>query len=288
MNLVLFVTGTSGSGKTSLTRRLASMGWRVLITGDLFRNGGYADHVHENESLDAPESFDNVVMQAIKDELIDVRRCMVNLLVVDGAPRKPLQVKLLDFATTMGWHPVMLFLDANRDVRLQRLKSACMTERDVERRSRKEEVEYKSLSAMLEYCGSNGYPFHKIDTTHTVAVSSGITSQPSIQIMMACVVNLFSEMKRSKGEPPTYVPYTHKDRKHYVGRVKSELLEYVTATTSEDRTEELMDVLWFVLLLCHLDGMAPSDIFREFTSKSRINQFRRESGVKPHMDVANG
>jgi len=50
--------------------------------------------------------------------------------------------------------------------------------------------------------------------------------------------------------------------------------------------DELVDCLWFNLLAFNAEGIDAYGVLEAFLRKSEVNQFRHESGTKPHVGAS--
>lgn len=115
MKRILFVIGPAGSGKTTISKQLASIvGVEFISSGDIVRS--LADS-HKDLANGDLYYNDDVIMEAINDRINKTTSCVI---VVDGVPRTSGQVEWIDRnMSKYTWNVV--YIDAPTVKRIKRL-----------------------------------------------------------------------------------------------------------------------------------------------------------------------
>ena len=281
LKLCTFVTGTTGSGKSTMVRKLASMGWGTFHTGDLFRE--YDEPILKNENLAAPDSFDAVIEERINDILLSKHPYVnsIQMVAIEAIPRKESQLKFIDIARSHGWITLCVFVDADIDIRIHRIKSREMfSGRDSNPAINKLFTETEMLTPIIEKCEAG--EFHYVDTSHTdpSSLTFALPDVSVIDIMTTAAHNILIERGKSSQIDPSRM----------ITRTIEELNEYKESCINPDdtatqRQAELIDALWFLLLAFKGEGISSSEIYKMFIAKSDINQFREHTKTKPHPHI---
>lgn len=280
MKLALFVTGTTGSGKTTLIRRLASMGWSTFCTGDLFR--AMNRKLSKEESAVAPASFNDTVRHYLSMFMAtEFFRPGITLAAIETVPRSIEQVEWLDGFRGQGWTIIVLALDARYEVRVNRVKSRNMTqaqdrtEGDLAKLA-EEQHTWRGFLDKLEAVGIDVYHMDTSDWDYVGEAKSGIQGLSS---MMQAGINLFNAKTQHRAN---LTPG------RMVSRCMDELKEYWlhgNTGTKEQLISELVDAMWFLLLAFKAHGLGASEVYEHYMKKASINNVRHDHGCKPHTGM---
>ena len=273
MKLCLFVTGSTGSGKTTLVRNLGLRGWTTLHTGDLYRQ--HNPVIPDGESKIAPESFDDKVYDYIHSILTRPQKG-ISLYAIEAVPRNAAQVEWIsDFAMNEGVLCPILCLYAKPDIRRTRVNSRDMGNLDrhklsMERLDEEGDVDFWSPIdiAIDEY----GLSYSALDTSDNEYPPE--YSPTSLMEMVNIANNFYNEV----------VDYGKElDGEKMMARAIEELYEAAEFDDPGKRMEELVDALWFLLLACRSTGeLSVESITAAFRHKAAVNQHRLQTGNKPH------
>jgi len=285
LKLCMFITGTTGSGKTTLVRALGARGFRTVHTGEMFR----AEHgtIKEGESAIAPQSYDAKVKGYILDTIKSITG-PVGLVAIECFPRSVEQVEwLTDMKEVLGWDVVVVVLDADCEIRYNRVASRDAFSPDRMKHDRNKMVEegdmfQQELTNTLVY----GAKYNKLlvipcDTSKwDYSIVQDTAQSCDIRILINCAMNYWYKKTMSNAGQMRTAP----NPASMVEKAMFELEEW----NVDARPEELIDALWFVFMAMVGCGWSAETIFNQFMFKYRINEERMEKGIKPHETILEG
>lgn len=290
MKLCLCVSGETGAGKTTLVNRLGSMGWSTFHSGDIVRS--MKGQILETDSKVSPASADDAIYKALMHQsrkLMDLPHPV--LFAVESVPRAPHQVSWLARLHEMGWMVQTIWLQASEKVRHSRVTSRNVVAGDADRQKLdvakiEEERGHQFLGAILHALATHTHiPAHMrtIPVYNTDSWTADYASEPDYAVlhnMITAGENLFmsrvgNENRALKGD-------------RMARRAMEELQEYLEQgdlARLSSKVEELVDALWFILLAFRSHGLNARQIYQQYMVKNGINQYRLETGTKPHADM---
>lgn len=299
LNVCYFVTGPTAGGKTTLVDALGRLGWSTLHTGDMLRARNI--YASAGESAVSPKSADILVDEWVDKVLTPATESSnPRLVAIESCPRNEGQLKYMDLARDRGYIPIILFLDADKRIRFDRMTGRDMAvvhgRREVDIRKFQEESDsepwgflgmymrgsYLTSTCLYSENTREPTPVYRIDTTHKNIGSYEypLSAVIGIDLIMTAGVNYFNKIKLGKMESHTSISPAR-----MVARCIEELQEFHVATHKVHKQEELIDSLWFLLLAMNAEGMSSETIVKRFTQKYNINCNRQMTGTKPHFDV---
>lgn len=272
MKLCICVTGTTGSGKSTFTRALGIRGFRTVHTGDLFRSLKMTPA--SGESTVAPISFDDKVMGCVERTLDSVTG-PIGMVAIECLPRDARQVSFLERIQDRGWFVMVVLLDADEEVRYNRVvsRNVCDPTRMEHDRAKmiEESLRFKiELSDALCH-NTSGIPLLTYDTSRwDYSDVKDLSTFCDLRTMLGCAFNYWRQ--KSTGSDP--MP----DPARMASRAMDEVIEYA----ENGSPGELIDALWFILLALRAHGWTSETIFSKFLYKYNINEERMEKGIKPY------
>lgn len=275
MKFCLFITGTTGAGKTLLTRYLGNHGWSTFHTGDIFRR--HFGKLPPEEDPLAPKSVDPFIRSSLIslfEKNMENEFC--NLVVVDGMPRKVSQVDWVEEATGWGYIPLVIVLDADLAIRKSRIRGRDISRKEVDQ-AKISSDEAVRIHDVMQRLNLKKIPFRYVDTSD-VKVPEPCQGAGDLQIMMTIAENLLIEKWAKKGcSGPISVS-------HMLKRCLQELEEALMVDRIDEHVkEEVCDALWFLLLAARGLGMTGEDLFKMYRDKARVNGWREDSKTKPGL-----
>ncbi len=284
---ILFITGTTGAGKSTFARRLANRGWLTFHTGDLFRSLGCK--LTENDKPNAPESFESLVefefnkfIQGVEKHVSKSKTPVVQVA-VETMPRSENQVRLITDLMERGWCVSVIVLDADVDIRMGRVKTRAMYQprdlgTDIDRVHSGEDV--VNVNHMVELLSAAGVSVTTVDTGAWDYTCVSDSSVAGIEMMMTAAVNMYN-MKRGFDDA------FNLPCERMATKAKEEIDEYLDAVYKDKarihRVEELVDVMAYLMCAFHAEKVDAHELVKLFVQKYDINQFRHNSDHKPHM-----
>ena len=114
--VLLAITGTTGAGKTTFVSSLTCP--KLFIGSELRVKYGESYFIKQKNS-GAPPSMD-VEIENMVIEFLEMNS-HATLLAIESLPRSTTQLLLLNKIKEFGWLPIVLFIDAPKEVRLERV-----------------------------------------------------------------------------------------------------------------------------------------------------------------------
>lgn len=282
LKFCVMITGSTGSGKSTLVDNLAMQGWATLHTGDIVRRMMKESDVGKDSI--APARLDQEVMEqfvcAVNNASLHGRN-----IAMECIPRNEAQLDWIHLAEKAGYIVIVIRTVASMDVRRNRINV-----RDASNPERWG-LDQKKMDAEGDDFGSGSYFTGLLSSTPHRIVNTGLphplatpSSIVSIDSMMSMAVGIHS---KKSGAGKINVG-------NMVGRCIAELAEAEDAVNVEGENlyrdsfkEELVDALFFLLVAMYGSGMTPYDVSNLFTQKYRVNVHRHDNGVKPHVSKLN-
>lgn len=273
MKIAICISGTTGSGKSTLVNALGRMGWRTFHTGDVFRNAGLT--IVDGENPLAPERADGLIEEALGRFLAGVQTPMVpTFLALECLPRKQEQLTWVEMIQNAGFWPLLVHLTAPRATRLDRVVSrdACQTSRmsgDLLKIAAEErEDQFKFLQEKLPF------PCIVCETASWDYSLCLEAESSALQRMLTMVRSVFDSHTGVRQSLPSV--------ERAVERCREELHELQHAEGRHRQVGELVDSLWFILNAALALNVTHKELLHRFTIKYNINRLRLEQGVKIH------
>lgn len=280
MKLCLFITGTTGSGKSTLVEKLGMMGWVTVHTGDMFRKFNAEKSVSAGESVIAPASFDSHVYNAIRSALQQASASLPALVAVECCPRSEKQIDWIREAVADGWVVQIVCLDADVGVRENRVVSRSCATLDPKRLQRDVDKLREEGSTFTESLFNSFEP----DLVSPVLLDTSNWQYTNNQVVsLGSMIQIALNFYRRK---QSGLHWAQQSSSAMVRRCQEELSEHHQASGKAHRLEELIDALWFLLLACNAEGASAEDICRMFVEKASVNNLRESRQIKPHVTSA--
>ena len=290
MRLCIFVTGTTGSGKTFFVRSLKYLGWQTLHTGDVFRKRHTPSLTGD---LVAPAEADATIRHELHSFFSATRQQTQLLAAVECVPRTQEQVNwITQMGGTYDFLPIVFIFNADERVRIARVRSRGMSSegRDIERdlmKLRQESVSHFMANLIMPITTHPALPFaiRCVDTTENdqTDITTGDKNTQVLDYLMQIVYAHFMERRSQKGEDLKMSPLG------LIQRAREELAELEDAYTEMTRPgsiqEEWVDVMWFMLLIARDLGMTGDDIHKRFVAKAMVNDYRLDRHAKPSTEL---
>ena len=285
MKLVVFVTGTTGSGKTTMVRQMGLRGWYTFHSGDLWRKTSKLD---EGDSPITPQQFDDTLRESLVTffEQVESQASGFKFVAIEAIPRAPRQVEWVDTAYRFGYFPLVIALDAKASVRMSRVQSRDMAnpqrfKHDLQKFDA--EADLTLISDIMEGCREHEIPCQYQDTTEMLATGGTVISDlPGLECMMSSAWSLFVERRiANNGGFDIGV-------KHMLERAREEIneaIEKIDKNDFEGAKEEVIDSVWFQLVTCLGLNMNARSLFNTFMQKVVVNGHREDTGTKPTTEL---
>lgn len=282
LKFCVMVTGSTGSGKSSIVDDLAMQGWATLHTGDIVRK--MMKESDKGGDAIAPSRLDHEVYKQFIRVVHNASLHNMNIA-MECIPRNEAQLGWIHQAEQAGYIVVVIRTVAFIDVRRNRvnIRDASTPERW--------ELDQKKMDAEGDDFGSCSYFTRLLSATPHRVVNTSVPYSPatphtmvSVDSMMSMAVGIHSK-RSGAGEISVG---------KMMGRCIAELAEAEDAVNADGDNpytdsfkEELVDALFFLLVAMSGSGMTAYDVFNLFAQKYRINVHRHDNGVKPYVSKLN-
>lgn len=273
MRYCLFVTGTTGSGKSTLVSRLGGAGWVTFHTGDAFRR--IFKELKDGDNPITPQRADNYMANSILEILDNAsRHPRPTLAAIESYPRSPDQCETLRLLEDMGYLVHVLILDAQPSIRKARVEARDMYSQNRAKGDAAKmagSLEKEQIVKTAQKCVEMGIPV-QWESTDDWDYGAPETPCTQLELIQATCINMRTSIAGKRIV----------DADRMAVRAIEELQEFRTAISHAHQSEELVDALVFILNAFADIGMSAGKIAKLLHSKYNIVKFRQSTGTKPH------